>query len=94
MIIPEFNKDSIYDFLPLFLLYAELHFRFKWFQLSRYFKNEPEILSDLPVRIEPGKKLPILILIKDAHIFPIKLYDVEVILYQTRKIVARHGFSL
>ncbi len=89
MLIPENNIELIYNFIPAILLYAELHFRLKMFK-GRYFINEPEILSDLPIRIEPGKKLPILILIKDAHIFPIKLQNVEVILYKKHKMAERY----
>ena len=89
MLIPKNNIELIYNFIPVFLLYAEIHFSFKWFR-SRLFIKEPEILSDLPVRIEPGKQLPILILIKDAHIFPIKLQNIEVILYQDCKIILNY----
>ena len=66
-----------------------LNKRFKFFK-SRIFIKEPEILSDLPIRIEPGKKLPILVLIKDSHLFPIKLQRIEVFLYKERKMAANY----
>ena len=59
------------------LLYIELHYR--WLPgASRYYRREPEILADLPSRIAPGQKPPLLLLVKDAHRFPIRLERVEV----------------
>jgi len=89
MLNPANNIELIYNFIPAFLLYAELHFHLNLFR-GRLFIKEPEILSDLPIRIEPGKKLPILLLIKDAHIFPIKLQNVEVVLYKEHKIASSY----
>jgi len=62
--------------LPIFL-YAETHYRFRYF-FSFLRKNEPEIIADAPHRIEPGQHLPILILVKDAHQFPVKLNKVTI----------------
>ena len=58
-------------FLPL-LLYAETHYRFRYF-LSFLKKKEPEILADAPHSIEPGQPLPLLLLAKDAHLYPCTL---------------------
>lgn len=60
--------------LPL-LLYAETHYRFRYF-LSFLKKREPEILADAPRRIEPGQPLPLLLLAKDAHLYPCSLIRV------------------
>lgn len=63
--------------LPILIpLYTEMHYRFKWLPFSRYFRREPEIIADTPYRLEPGKSLPILLLIKDAHQYPIHLHSV------------------
>ena len=63
--------------LPGALLYAEMHYR--WWPLpSRYFRREPEILADAPRRLEPGLPLPLLLLVKDAHRYPIFLERVLV----------------
>ena len=63
--------------LPGGLLYAEMHYR--WWPLpSRYFRKEPEILADAPRRVEPGRQLPLLLLVKDAHRYPITLERVTV----------------
>jgi len=61
----------------LFLLYAETHYAFKFFP-SRLKKKEPEVIADVPHRLEPGFLLPVLILIKDADKFPIHLNQVKI----------------
>jgi hypothetical protein len=71
--------------LPFFL-YAETHYRFRYF-FSFLRKNEPEIIADAPHRIEPGQKLPILVLVKDAHQYPIKLNKITIVIYQEGKTV-------
>ncbi|MEE9162411.1 MAG: CehA/McbA family metallohydrolase [Candidatus Neomarinimicrobiota bacterium] len=58
------------------LLYAEMHYR--WWPLpSRYFRRQPEILADAPYRVEPGRPIPLLLLVKDAHRYPITLERAE-----------------
>ena len=59
MINSEFLAEPFAQFLPTVFLYAELHFRFKW-SGSRYFQKYPEILADLPIRIEPNRDIPII----------------------------------
>lgn len=61
----------------LFLLYAETHYSFKGIY-SRLKKKEPEIIADLPHRIEPGQTIPVLLLIKDAHQYSIELIGAEI----------------
>lgn len=56
--------------LPI-LLYAEVHYRFPFLPFSRYYRREPEVLADVPFRIDPDESLPLLILVKDAHRFPV-----------------------
>tara|TARA_B100000315_G_C14595769_1_gene599118 strand:+ start:13415 stop:15034 length:1620 start_codon:yes stop_codon:yes gene_type:complete len=63
--------------IPIWL-YAEIHYRFRFFPFSLYFKKEPEIIADAPFRIEPNHKLPISILVKDAHRYPIHLKSIEI----------------
>ena len=78
------NATEILHLLPFITLYAELHFRFKWMG-SLYYQNEPEILADTPYRIEPGLPIPILLLIKDSHLYPIKLHHVTVHIFQNNE---------
>lgn len=80
----DFYIEPFYKHFPFFLLYAELHFRFKYFG-SRYFQKVPEINADTPFRIEPGESLPIYLLIKDAHIFPIRLDSVHIVISQNKE---------
>jgi hypothetical protein len=65
----------LFIFYPL--VYAETHYRFKYF-FSWISKPEPEIIIDVPYRIKKGKRLPILIVIKDAHLFPVKILDLQI----------------
>lgn len=74
---PDFTWLNLAWRLPGIFLYVEMHYR--WFPLgSRYFRREPEILADLPHRLEPGHDLPLLLLVKDAHRYPITLERVTV----------------
>ncbi|NOY79185.1 MAG: hypothetical protein GXO76_15135, partial [Calditrichaeota bacterium] len=62
--------------LPGFFLYAEIHYKFKGIY-SRLKHTWPEILADAPHRVEPGKNIPLLILVKDAHRYPVELIQIE-----------------
>ena len=70
------------DLLLPFILYAETHYKFKGLY-SRLFKKEPEIIADAPFRLQPGEPIPALLLIKDAHRFPVFLESVFVLLSTT-----------
>jgi len=79
--------------IPFFFLYTEIHYRFP-FIFSRYFLKEPEILADIPYRINPNLKIPIMILIKDADKYPITLNNIKILLYQNSKIISTNTNSL
>ncbi|MBL7075412.1 CehA/McbA family metallohydrolase, partial [candidate division KSB1 bacterium] len=64
--------------LPLFALYAEIHYLFRFYPFSLYFKKQPEVLADAPHRIEPGTPIPILCLIKDSHRYPIHIKSITI----------------
>ena len=74
------------NFIPELLfpiiLYAEIHYKFKGIY-SRLYKKEPEIIADAPFRVEPGQPVPILLLVKDGHRFPI-IFDSVTIKLKTR----------
>ncbi len=70
--------------IPVIFGYLELHYRFRYFPFSRYFRREPEILADAPHRLDPGRKLPLTILVKDAHQFPINLHNIGYTLIDDR----------
>lgn len=56
---------------PLLALYAETHFRFFRGFPSILFRRHPEIVFDLPRRIAPRARLPVLLLINDIDRFPL-----------------------
>jgi hypothetical protein len=78
--------------LPLFFLYTEIHYRFP-FIFSRYFKKEPEILADIPHRIGPNKKIPIMLLIKDADKYPIELFNINITIQQNGEILFNKNYN-
>jgi hypothetical protein len=74
---------TLLQMLPVFL-YVETHYRFRYF-FSFLRKHEPEIIADAPHRIDPNQSLPILVLVKDAHQFPIKLNKISVVIRKDGK---------
>ncbi|MCH8305939.1 MAG: hypothetical protein IIB94_12520, partial [Candidatus Marinimicrobia bacterium] len=62
--------------LPIFA-YVEVHYKWKWFP-SRIFMRKPEVIADLPIRLQPDTNLPILCIIKDALRFPTKLNNINI----------------
>ncbi|NUM80351.1 CehA/McbA family metallohydrolase [bacterium] len=65
--------ESLSALTGIFLLYPETHYVFRCLPFSRYKKKEPEILVDAPYRLDPGRDLPLLVMIKDAHRYPVEL---------------------
>lgn len=64
------------SFLPLILLYPEIHYRFRYFPFSRYFLKEPEILLDIPYKSK-NSAFPVFMIVKDADIFPATVWSVK-----------------
>ena len=69
------ENSALFYVSIFFLMYAETHYSFRGIY-SRLKKNEPEIIADAPHRVEPGSPVPILILIKDAHLHPVILEEI------------------
>ena len=63
---------------PLIALYPEIHYRFRAFPFSLYYRRQPEIIADAPYRLEPGSGLPVLLLVKDADRFPVLIDSVKI----------------
>ncbi len=59
------------------VLYAETHYRFKYF-FSYLKKREPEIIIDIPSRLQKGELLPILLIVKDANKYPVEIQTLTV----------------
>ncbi|APF17996.1 PHP domain protein [Caldithrix abyssi DSM 13497] len=57
-------------------LYAETHYRLP-FLFNRLFKKEPELIADVPYRVLKSASLPVLLLVKDAHLFPTRVISVK-----------------
>ena len=68
------KPEQLFIFSFLFpVLYAETHYRFKYF-FSWLKKSEPEIIADIPSRIQKGNQLPVLLIVKDSD-----KYDTEIL---------------
>jgi hypothetical protein len=66
--------------LPAAALYAEVHYRHGRLP-SLLYRHFPEVIVDLPQRLEPGwegDRLPLLLLIKDAHRYPVTVESLRV----------------
>ncbi|MAJ43969.1 MAG: hypothetical protein CMF96_04375 [Candidatus Marinimicrobia bacterium] len=79
--------------VPIFFLYTELHFRFP-FIYSRYYINEPEILADIPYRVNPNCNVPVMVLIKDADKFPIFVKNINIDIYQNSQIISTNLYII
>lgn len=76
-----------------FVLYAQVHYRILGL-FSRYFKKEPEIVADVPWRIEPGKPLPLLMLVKDADRYPVLLKSVLVTVKNNTRVFCEQEYPI
>jgi hypothetical protein len=84
-------SPELLSLLPFFL-YAEMHYRWRFFP-SFIFKREPEIIVDLPWRLNPGEQLPVLLLVKDADTYPIVLRRVALRIQKENNLDERVLFS-
>jgi hypothetical protein len=64
--------------VPVFL-YAETHFRFFRLFPSLLYKKEPEVLFDMPRRLNPGLDLPIMLMCNDTQKFPVTCLQIQII---------------
>lgn len=87
-------ENSIINYLIPILLYAETHYSFKGIY-SRLKKKEPEIIVDVPYRIEPNVSIPVLLLCKDAHLYPIQLEYIQLTIWQNKRCIyqKKHGIN-
>lgn len=76
--------------LALVAGYAEIHYKLPGIP-SILYKKEPELLFDLPFRGEFGKDIPLFLFIKDAHLYPVNLLQLEVaVLYDDKATETLH----
>jgi len=81
------------EYLFPIILYAETHYKFKGIY-SRFFKREPEIIADAPIRVEPGQAIPVALLVKDAFRYPIRLNAMTIGLRQGNAVLLKQDFTL
>ncbi|MBN2461111.1 MAG: CehA/McbA family metallohydrolase [Candidatus Cloacimonetes bacterium] len=63
---------------PWLFSYAEIHYRFHLL-VPLYYRRLPEIISDAPLRITCKRgQLPVLLIVKDAHLFPVSIDGIRV----------------
>lgn len=62
--------------IPIIVSYAEIHYHLKYL-FPLYYIKQPEIIADCPRR-SISNTLPILIIVKDSHIYPILLNTVYI----------------
>ncbi len=80
-------------FPPVFS-YAEIHYRLgRW--PSLLFRKQPEILFDAPSRIDPDRPVPLVLIIRDAHRFPVVIEEavIRVVSANGRERVARFPYD-
>lgn len=77
----------------IFFLYAEIHYRLAGGP-SRLYRRHPEVLADTPFRLGPGMSLPIFLLIKDAHRYPISLEVVEISVKKADVLIFHNRYSI
>ena len=87
MIQLQYIPDPVLYFLFIFVAYAEIHYRIGNIP-SRYFMQEPEIVADIPHRLQKGRLLPVAVLVKDADRYPATIHKV------TCRIKFPHSFSI
>ena len=75
---------------PLFISYAEIHFHLKYLY-PKYYRKEPEIITDIPIRVIKNQKrtIPLLIVVKDAHLFPVTINSVNINIQGNNKIISK-----
>lgn len=79
--------------VPLIGMYAEMHFRF-WVPFSRYFIKEPELIFDMPWRLNPGQQPTVFLIVKDAHLYPTHLKSISIEIFQAGKQMASLNWQL
>ena len=78
-------EKIIESLIPIFL-YTEIHSKFS--PIPNILNNKlPEIIADAPQRIDRNKKLPVLILVKDSHLYPLELLSIRLSIKQEGKII-------
>ncbi len=83
--------EGFFASTPLLISYAEIHFHLKYLY-PKYYRKEPEIITDIPIRVIKNQKrtIPLLIIVKDADLFPVTINSVNVCVEVNNKIVSQN----
>ncbi len=86
----DFLPFPFFSFIPFLFSYAEIHYHLK-FLYPKYYRKLPEIISDVPIRVikSNSSKLPVLIIIKDSHLFPIDLKKINITVLGKEKEISK-----
>ena len=82
--------EGFFASTPLLISYAEIHFHLKYL-FPRYYRKEPEIITDIPIRVIKNQKrtIPLLIIIKDADLFQVTINSVNISMKGNNKIISQ-----
>ena len=77
--------------LSTIILYAEIHYKPRFLRGILY-RKQPEIIFDIPQRIETDF-LPVALIIKDSQKFPIEIHNIRIDIFAEGRKVATHQFQ-
>ncbi len=83
--------EGFFTSTPLLISYAEIHFHLKYL-FPKYYRKEPEIITDIPIRVIKNQKrtIPLLIIVKDAHFFPVSINFVKINIQGSDKTISQN----
>ena len=83
--------EGFFATTPLLISYAEIHYHLKYLY-PKYYRKEPEIITDIPIRVIKNQKrtIPILIIVKDTHLFPVTINSVNVSIEGNNKTISQN----
>ena len=86
--------EGFFSYTPLIISYAEIHYHLKYLY-PKYYKKEPEVITDIPIRAVKNRRLtiPLLIIIKDANLFPILINSINIRIKGNSKTIS-HDFLI
>jgi len=75
---------------PFLISYAEIHYHFRYL-FPRYFRKEPEIITDIPLRVIKNQKrtIPLLLIVKDADLFPVMINSINICIEGKNKTIIK-----
>ena len=83
--------EGFFASTPLLISYAEIHFHLKYLY-PKYYMKEPEIITDIPIRIIKNKNrtIPLIIIVKDANLFPVTINSVNISIEVNDKMISKN----